>query len=215
MGVCLVPDGLGGAAVLRVGRVLGDPGQRLRDAGEHIRTVGDGARLAERHDADQTETARHVGHQRAAAVAHADALAAGGLAAGADHVALDGGAPALFAVVLRPDGQVNLLQAGGLGLSGAQPSETAGGGRGTGVRLTGLGQADGRDGAAEGDLAVQLQQREVPAAPGGVRVLRVVDDLHHRVALLAGVGGADLVVTEEDLEAAGLAEVPLRAVCRR
>ena len=208
---------LGGAAFFGVGGVLADPVERLGDAREHVRDVGDGARAAERDHADLTVTAIIVHHERSAAVAVADALAARGPPAGAYHVAPDDDdvVPDLSALVLGHDGQVHLLQGGGLRLTCAQQAEAAGGGRLPNVCLTGLGQADRRDGVCEVDIAVQLQQREVPAALDGVRVTRVVDDPLHIVALLADVGCADPVVAEEDLEAAGLAEVPLRAVCRR
>ena len=170
--------------------VGGDPRERLSDATVHVRPSGDGARIAKGHDTDLTEPAGDLGHQRTAAVAHADRPTTFGVATGADHAARKG--PLVSAAALTPDWHLDVLESGRLRLSGPNTTVAAGDGRGTGERLTGSRQADGDNGVGEGDLPVQLQQREVPATARGARILRVIDDLLDREALLAGISGADV-----------------------
>ena len=158
------------------------------DATVHVRPSGDGARPAEGDDTDQTEPAGDIGHQRTAAVAHADRPSAFLVATGADHAALQH-RPLVGAAALTPDWHLDVLENGCLRLAGPNLTVAAGDGRGTGVRLTGSRQADGDNGVGEGDLPVQLQQREVPAS-AVARVLRMIDDLLDREALLAGIRGA-------------------------
>ena len=176
--------GAGGA----ISGVGGDPRERFSDATVHVRPSGDGARPAEGDDTDQTEPAGDIGHQRTAAVAHADRPTAFLVATGADHAARKG--PLGSAAALTPDWHLDVLENGCLRLGGPNTTVAAGDGRSTGVRLTGSRQADGDNGVGEGDLPVQLQQREVPAS-AVARVLRMIDDLLDREALLAGIRGAD------------------------
>ena len=196
---CVVTGHLRGAggAISGVG---GDPSERLSNATVHVRPSGDGARPAKGDDTDQTEPAGDIGHQRTAAVAHADRPSASGVATGADHAARKG--PLGSAAALTPDWHLDVLESGCLRLGGPNTTVAAGDGRGTGVRLTGSRQADGDNGVGEGDLPVQLQQREVPAS-AVAPVLWVFDFPLDSVALLADISGADPEITQHHLDLAG------------
>ena len=169
---------------------------------------------AEGGDTDQTEPAGDLGHQRAATVAPAGPSTAFGVAAGADHAALQPPGPPGSAAALTPDWQLDVLESSCLRCVCPNPTVAAGDGRGTGVCLAGSRQADGDNGVREGDISAQLQQREVPATLPGVCVLRMVDDLLDKVALLAGISRADVQITQRHLDLAGCSEV-FSAVRRR